>query len=78
MTKLRAFKGPTAKPEPPEREIFLQLIDMPEYVLLKAINVEGGNEPCGNLLKIYPDGRYLVIPAGEIDGQDFRNKGRRA
>ncbi len=74
MTKLRAYEKAAPPPVPVEREVFLKLETNRDYVLLKAVNAHGSHENCGNLLKIYPDGTFLVVEAGEIDGNDFRSR----
>jgi len=74
MTKLSVFTTERTL-EIPEKEVFLVLDQEGDYIRLRAVNRAGGHEPCGNLMKFYPDGTFAVIEAAEIDEQEFKLRG---
>jgi len=74
MTKLSVFT--TERPlEIPEKEVFLVLAQEGDCIRLRAVNRAGGYEPCGKLMKFYPDGTFAVIAGAEIDEREFKLRG---
>jgi len=71
MTKIAIFRDPRPIPEV-ENTAYLKLTQASDYVLLSAVNERGNHAQCGNLLKIFADGTFVVVDSGEIDKQEFR------
>lgn len=85
LNKLTVFTPPlikaTTAPQPiltPPAEVCLKLTQVAGKVLLEIVDPETGrHETAGNLLNIWPDGTYTVIPGAKFGNnkeRGFRNR----
>jgi len=78
MTKLAIFNPPAGEDRitKPETIVYLRLKhdEISGRVTLKATDKQGRITGPGNLMTIYPNGQFALIPAGKINGQRFEEK----